>query len=101
MERNLKCGDNKGEKNEEENVQLLYFKSFGHTNYITGFFCFLSGRIYNCPLQDTHICEVIGHYIPPTSFLASDQISERGYEKGMFNEKLTVICEWRVIKSFY
>ena len=45
-------------KNKEENVQLLYFKSFGHTNYITGFLCFLSGRIYKSPLQETHICEV-------------------------------------------
>ena len=53
------------EKNEEGNVQLLKFKSFDHNNYITGFLCFLSGRIYNSPLQETHICEVIGHYSRP------------------------------------
>ena len=61
--------ENKCEKNEDENLQLLNFKMFDHKNYITGFLGFLSGRIYNSPLQETHICEVIGHYSRPHQFL--------------------------------
>jgi len=98
----LEFWDNKGEKNEEEQFQLLNFKIFDHKIYITGFLCFLSGRIYNSPLQEPHIYEVIGHYSrPPTIFLTWYRISERGYEKRMFKEKLTVIDELRVIEYFY